>query len=425
MALDDDALSRALLMAGIGMMGAPNVQQGLARAGMFGVSGYDTAIDRKRMAQEAAVAQQLRAMQLAQAQQTYGDQQAERALGQRAFGQGVKPLTPYDDEGNAMPSSPGGGGIAEYAKGLFAINPKDAIALQQSLAKETPFGKIDAKDYTPESVRAFAASGDHSVLVPRVKMEFQNGVAVNPYEAKPGSVVDSPFAEVVRTPDGKGWMFNPARINPLEKQRTAMEGSRLQLEKDKFARGDFSTNIPLPSGGTGAGFVTPAGFTQAPGTGEKLPDVPASIRTAIAENDVKLDKIDRAYAAVQANPAAFGAKNYMGDAVRQRTNPEGVDARAVVADLGSQVLHDRSGASITMSEAPRLQPFIPAATDQPDAILKKLDNMRREVSMMRSELASGKSITQVAAPKDVTGGGPTPSIAEIQAEMLRRGQRVK
>jgi hypothetical protein len=49
-----------------------------------------------------------------------------------------------------------------------------------------------------------------------------------------------------------------------------------------------------------------------------------------------------------------------------------VDTRAAIADLGSLVIHDRSGAAVTASEYPRLAPFIPTSKDDPDAVIKKL-----------------------------------------------------
>jgi hypothetical protein len=57
-------------------------------------------------------------------------------------------------------------------------------------------------------------------------------------------------------------------------------------------------------------------------------------------------------------------------------DPEGVDARAGVADIGSLVLHDRSGAAVTAAESPRLMPFIPLSTDDDKTVLKKLKRMR-------------------------------------------------
>jgi hypothetical protein len=76
------------------------------------------------------------------------------------------------------------------------------------------------------------------------------------------------------------------------------------------------------------------------------------------------------------NPNATGYKGYLPGAVLNRMDPEGVDARAGVADIGSLVLHDRSGAAVTAAESPRLMPFIPLSTDDDKTVLKKLKRMR-------------------------------------------------
>jgi hypothetical protein len=53
-------------------------------------------------------------------------------------------------------------------------------------------------------------------------------------------------------------------------------------------------------------------------------------------------------------------------------DPQGVDTRAAIADLGSMIIHDRSGAAVTVSEYPRLRPFIPRTGDSPETAKKKL-----------------------------------------------------
>jgi hypothetical protein len=58
--------------------------------------------------------------------------------------------------------------------------------------------------------------------------------------------------------------------------------------------------------------------------------------------------------------------------ILNRLDPQGTDTRAAVADLGSLVIHDRSGAAVTAAEMPRLAPFIPQATDDPETARKKL-----------------------------------------------------
>lgn len=132
-------------------------------------------------------------------------------------------------------------------------------------------------------------------------------------------------------------------------------------------------------------------------------DVPASTREKMAENTVAIQKIDAALTDLSANPNALGAKNYIPDAIIQRTDPKGVQTRAGVADIGSQKIHDRSGASVTVSEAPRLMPFVPLVTDNPQVAETKLRRLRSEYVAMQQALQSGASIRQaVAAPKGAT-----------------------
>lgn len=98
-------------------------------------------------------------------------------------------------------------------------------------------------------------------------------------------------------------------------------------------------------------------------------------------NTGTLKKIDDAIKAVNEAPEdSFGVANYLGDPIRQRTDKVGVDARAKVSGIGSQKFHDLSGANVTVSEAPRLQPYIPSSTDTKENILKKLENLKNEYS---------------------------------------------
>jgi len=114
---------------------------------------------------------------------------------------GMTPLTPVDDEGNVnkvIPQQPNEAPEAfqarklELAKQLMlSKNPQMAqYAMQQMMPQDQSalFGKVDAKDYTPESLAKFAQTKHFADLVPRVKNEFApNGTAVNPYEVKPGT----------------------------------------------------------------------------------------------------------------------------------------------------------------------------------------------------------------------------------------------
>lgn len=152
------------------------------------------------------------------------------------------------------------------------------------------------------------------------------------------------------------------------------------------------------------------------GMGPKGGDLPASVREKMAQNNVTLTKIDNALQLVKEQPQAFGLKNMLGDTVRQRTDSEGVDARAAVADIAGQKIHDRSGAAVTIGEMKRLTAYIPNVNDAPDVVEKKLKQFRKEYAQVQEELAAGRSVAELMArrPKD----GETKPITTLQAPKI-------
>ncbi len=75
---------------------------------------------------------------------------------------------------------------------------------------------------------------------------------------------------------------------------------------------------------------------------------------------------------IKGDAAATGLKGLIPNQVLNRIDPAGVETRAAIADLGSMVIHDRSGAAVTAAEFPRLAPFIPSPTDDAETVQKKL-----------------------------------------------------
>jgi Tfp pilus assembly protein PilP len=146
---------------------------------------------------------------------------------------------------------------------MGSINPMvqsagGALLAQMVKGPETAFGKIDPKDYTPESLRAFIATGgrDQSILDPRVKQEFIETtdtatgrtikVPVNPY-APPKEGIVQPMGGFVGTLQQLG-MLTPAmmqnpqvqqilsgyigketgQVTPVESQRLLIDLARLR-----------------------------------------------------------------------------------------------------------------------------------------------------------------------------------------------------
>lgn len=107
-------------------------------------------------------------------------------------------------------------------------------------------------------------------------------------------------------------------------------------------------------------------------------DIPSSQIDAGLGDVTGLQKIDEAIKALEENPDALGAKNYSPDFIMQRIDPKGVDVRAKISDIAAQKRHDLSGAAVSISEDQRLRPFIPSASDTPEAAKQKLTNLRSE-----------------------------------------------
>jgi hypothetical protein len=119
--------------------------------------------------------------------------------------------------------------------------------------------------------------------------------------------------------------------------------------------------------------------------GKPLATIPATVNKAIISNEQNLNLAKTALALaegktvgeVKGDIAATGWKGFLSDEMLQRMDPEGVNTRAYIADLGSMIVHDRSGAAVTASEMPRLKPFIPKSTDTTEAVQDKLKRFIR------------------------------------------------
>ena len=108
-----------------------------------------------------------------------------------------------------------------------------------------------------------------------------------------------------------------------------------------------------------------------------LKSVPTHAQKAIVGAASTINKLDSAIKSIEDNPESTGLKGLLPDIVLNRFYPEGTVGRANVADIGSLVMHERSGAAVTASESPRLKPFIPLTTDDDKTVIKKLKRMRQ------------------------------------------------
>lgn len=146
-------------------------------------------------------------------------------------------------------------------------------------------------------------------------------------------------------------------------------------------KAQYGIPIDVPAQMRPDGTITPI-----TGTGAALKPVPVKIQEGIVGNRAAMSQIDQAIALLRQNPKAMGLQNYLPEGAMQRIDPAGIPVRAAVANIGSLIRHDRSGAAVTASETPVLKPFIPAHTDTADAAIKKLQGLRQQYENTTGEM---------------------------------------
>lgn len=150
--------------------------------------------------------------------------------------------------------------------------------------------------------------------------------------------------------------------------------------------------------GTGKRLASVPVAPPAPGEGPKPPTMPVALVQKVEDNHSRIRVIDEALAELDRNAGSVGLQNYAGQAIMQRVDPQGIRLRSAIADIGSMVIHDRSGAAVTVSEFPRLIPFIPQVTDSPAKIRSNLQRMREIIA------------EETAAYEGRYGRGPTQGV---------------
>jgi hypothetical protein len=150
----------------------------------------------------------------------------------------------------------------------------------------------------------------------------------------------------------------------------------------KFAEGRYNADgsfvKPTMSAYAKPTFIPP-GATEVPDYGKQDtpgPLPPPAIMTGMQGNVSGIKNINQVLRELDAHPNSVGMKALQGEWALQYTDPEGIALRAGIADILSQTFHERSGASVTISESPRLKPFVPAPTDTVAALRTKLERLR-------------------------------------------------
>ena len=187
--------------------GAP--MNSIGHAGMSGLLGYANANEQQSRSGDHA----FKVLQQQRMQKDWANEDAIKALAPQFMTAGQPAVPAYSGSADiqsalpddlqipsfpatpARPAQPAKFDKTGYANALMGIDPLKGEAYQQSISKENPFNKLDAKDFTADSIKIFLASGgrDQSLLQTRTISEVApNGMAYDPYSVKAGTIFADP-----------------------------------------------------------------------------------------------------------------------------------------------------------------------------------------------------------------------------------------
>lgn len=168
---------------GIGLLALGQAPRSQAMPGIMALMASQDA------AAQAKTESEWKQAQIARQKQEWERQDKENALASQFYKPAVPGLAPLagDPSTGILPSAgrpgmPASFDMSGYTQAMMGVNPQRGLQLMQAMQKELPVDKIDPKAYTPASLAKFAQTKDYSVLEPRDKLEFVEGVGVNPYD---------------------------------------------------------------------------------------------------------------------------------------------------------------------------------------------------------------------------------------------------
>lgn len=136
-----------------------------------------------------------------------------------------------------------------FAQARMAQNPAEGMKLLAELQKEKPINKLDAKDFTPESVQKFSQSGNYADLVRQDKLHFADtGGAIaglNPFTGAPVSTSPksgNPFSDLV-VRDAGGNLVPNAPLMGAKTSIAAAGAPKINVNTDKSYFGQVADGL--------------------------------------------------------------------------------------------------------------------------------------------------------------------------------------
>ena len=368
--------SQGLLAAAAQILQASGPSRTPTSLGQILGSGLSAYQQQEQQARQFGQIEQLRGVQLQEAQASMADRQRARELDQQT-----------DD---ALRGGISASGLdAKTLETVMRINPRYGMELQRSMAKAAPkfdsgIEFVDGPDGKPIAVRT---ADDGSVklldgLAPREKLQLENlggrSVAVNPYELQPGQSFQ-------RT-------MTPGEIasNGIARANLGLSRERLQFDKQYKAAAEARAEKELA-------------------LKQQIGKAPTEFQGKSAAFGLRADEADKILSSLDYSPAAINAKTsvaewpIIGGALGAATNKLALNesdqkAEQSQRDFINAVLRQESGAAIADSEFDNARKqYFPQPGDSQAVIAQKARTRQLSIQGLKNN-AGRAAMTASPAP---------------------------
>lgn len=234
------------------------------------------------------------ASQAAGQQQTMGNLQAlsgllsvQKAAQEQQEGEMLRQAVVMGPNGQLDPS--------QTLANIYKVNPVLGVKFQTALQKESNFGKVDPKDYTPESISRFSQTRNHADLVPVRKSEYLSSGThfqpINPYTNElTGMPIPIGVSPNTQATLDQGQRQFDVRL-PLERARVGADLSRLYYDTGMGPTGVPGGNLlpPPMSAPSPNAAPSPASAPISPAGGWQIPPAVQAARDADARRIVQAE----------------------------------------------------------------------------------------------------------------------------------------
>lgn len=246
---------QGLLAAGLGAAASVGRGRGLVgnlgAGGLMGLQAYTGAQDQQaRLAQEK-MDSELRSLQMGKLKSSLADEEMARNTAAQFYKpggpavMGDSGLPPELQTGAVpMPAAAPSFDMKGYVQARMAQNPLEGMKLLSAMQKDTPFNKVDPKDFTAQSIAKFAQTQNYADLVPRTKVEVNSatGMAYDPYNTKPGAIFADPNKPFAMGPNGL--VPNTAYQNfEMNKSKAGAARTNVSVNTDKSYFGNVAEGL--------------------------------------------------------------------------------------------------------------------------------------------------------------------------------------